>query len=442
MPAPANDIVKVTARLGTARIATADFGKTLLLTETSVFGTRTKMYGSVDEMLEDGFLSTHEAVKKAQVFFSQERTPENIIVGRRLKNVNEVQRISYASGSEGGYKLNIGGQVLAEAIQHTATIGEIETAIETLDNVTACTVAGDPYNYTITFTDPVNTSFGKIEVVDNDFDINVKVEAWGSAEDADVATTMTAIYDDTDFFGLLTTSHITDEEAEEIAEIVQSKECIFVRLTVDSDVLNPSNTDNIAVNLKDKSISKTAVVFTKTVTESGAPDNHIDAGILGLQLTKVPGSSTFKFRNLVGVVNDSYTTAERNHLRDINVNFFESQNGRNIFKEGTVAVGEFIDIIIGMDYLNVRIMENATQMLMSAEKIGFDELGLVEANINGTGFQHGELTRLLVAGSFQTILPTNLDPNDLMARKLKGVKYRGKLAGAVHFIYVEGILDI
>lgn len=57
-------------------------------------------------------------------------------------------------------------------------------------------------------------------------------------------------------------------------------------------------------------------------------------------------------------------------------NFYSEVGGVNITQEGKVASGEWIDIIIGTDWLEARLRESVYSALVNNRKIPYDDTGI------------------------------------------------------------------
>ncbi len=76
----------------------------------SFFSGRVKAYGSVSEMLSDGFGETDDVVQEAAAVFSQNPSPSQVKIGRRLAAVAQVDTIRVNATDDGTYTVQVNGQ--------------------------------------------------------------------------------------------------------------------------------------------------------------------------------------------------------------------------------------------------------------------------------------------------------------------------------------------
>lgn len=162
------------------------------------------------------------------------------------------------------------------------------------------------------------------------------------------------------------------------------------------------------------------------------------------------GSTTWKFMvNLKGVnpVRDPITgklltTARQGYIADRNGNWQGIERDIRFAHGGKTVGGEWIDVIRGKDWLNDQIEKRLLDLLLNqvGSKLAYVEADYlkVEGTINkilqeAVGFK-------LLSGYIGAKVPRDINFADKASRLLKNVKWTGYLAGAIHFIVVDGIL--
>lgn len=191
----------------------------------------------------------------------------------------------------------------------------------------------------------------------------------GIAEDLDTITAL-----DSDWYTLLLT---TRDDATNLAaaEAIETRKRTFVAQTSAAGVLatpynsGAPNTD-IASKLKALGLIKTMVVYSSSDT------NDVAAGIVGVELPNVPGSSTAAFKTLAGVEPDALTTTQLSNLESKNGSAYYEVAGRNIFFEGKMANGYFFDFVRGLDKLNQAIQASVFGGFVSNKKIPYTQKGI------------------------------------------------------------------
>lgn len=202
--------------------------------------------------------------------------------------------------------------------------------------------------------------------------------------------------------------------------------------------------------MRNKAFDRTFWIFNE------GQSDYIECAWMGLQFSKTPGSSTWKFKQLSGPVPDNLTAQQReniNHFLKIkgqsgsvgkNGNFFESIAGVNIISsEGTVANGEYIDVMYGIDYLTARISEEVFAYLVSQEKVPFTNAGInaVASKIRAVLESNPSL---IDTTTIQLTIPTvdQVSVTDRANRYLNKIAFSARLTGAIQSVLIEGKLSV
>lgn len=231
--------------------------------------------------------------------------------------------------------------------------------------------------------------------------------------------------------------------------LAQSSDAAIVDTPFDA-VVHP----DIASKLKALALARTAVFYTATDT------NDLAAGIAGLQLPKTPASSTWKFKTVAGVLVDAFTATQLVNIKGKDANGYREVAGRNMTFEGTVAEGEFLDVIRGIDKLNQDIQANVFGTLLKNEKIDFTNPGiqLIAADVTAgllTSVSAGLIATSrpnAITGDEETpaftVTPPNVadissaDRENRIIPSTNPIVFEGTLAGAIHAVNVNGTLSV
>jgi hypothetical protein len=158
------------------------------------------------------------------------------------------------------------------------------------------------------------------------------------------------------------------------------------------------------------------------------------------------GSATWKFKTLKGITVDKLNPTQVGNADGKNCNTFTPIGGVNVTAEGVVADREFIDVIMGCDWIFVNMQADIYAAMVNSPKIPFTDKGaaLIESIIR---------TRLNLAIK-QGILADSPAPvvsvpkvadvssADKTARRLTGITFQGTLAGAIHAVTVNGNVTV
>jgi hypothetical protein len=119
--------------------------------------------------------------------------------------------------------------------------------------------------------------------------------------------------------------------------------------------------------------------------------------------------------------------------------------GVGVTLDGKVASGEYIDIIIGTDWIEARLREAVFSALVNNRKLPYDDSGITAV----VGLVKGVLNEaasagILQADSIQVTAPTyaEIPQADKIARHLPGVKFTALYQGAIHRVTIQGTISV
>lgn len=257
-----------------------------------------------------------------------------------------------------------------------------------------------------------------------------------AADSGDFSTALTAIsQQNDDFYGIVITSK-TESVILDVAAWVEARMKIFFAVTADAGVL-AGTAGNVAEDLKAAGYDRTALFYS-----GAAATMHLGAAIAGGQLPKVPGSVTYKFKQAKGVTADNLTDTQITHLETNNVNHYLTVAGLNMLQQGKVASGEFIDVIIGADFITARMQENVYQTLSNAGKVPYTTQGIdmIRNKMEMVLKQARDVNQILASYLIMTPDIASISSLDKGTRTLPDMEFEGVLAGAVHKVKIRGRL--
>nr|MDO8118666.1 DUF3383 family protein [Candidatus Sigynarchaeota archaeon] len=222
---------------------------------------------------------------------------------------------------------------------------------------------------------------------------------------------------------------------------------IFFTRSADANIYDSTSTTDVAAVLEDEERERTSVIFNEDNTD------YIDGCLMGRGFPYAPGSITYKFKTLSGpVASTTLTGTERNAILDKNCNLYSYIAGVNMMEEGTMASGEFIDIIIGIDYLRARMAENIFGKLVNLPKVPYTDAGvaIIEAEIRAVlenAIKIGIIApapELFNGKDYDVSAPkvADVSDNDKANRLLPDVTWQARLAGAIHKVIVVGHVQV
>ena len=163
---------------------------------------------------------------------------------------------------------------------------------------------------------------------------------------------------------------------------------------------------------------------------------------LGKMLPKDPGSATWKFKSLAGVSAVTFTTTQKTNLRSRQGNSIQLVAGLSITFEGTVADGEFMDAIVGDDWVANDMQVRVFNVEAGGDKVEYEDSGIarIEAAVIAT-LKEAVRRKIYAAKPAPTVtvpLEADINPTDKATRTLNNVKWSAKRSGAIHKSNVQG----
>lgn len=424
-----SSIVQVNITRETRVVSRKGFGTGLALVTGATFSDPVKEYASITEVAED-FATSTAAYKLAARYFGQANPkPEKLFIGKRTTEVAQVLGFTVASAADGVKTITING------VDFSFTASS-NTTTQIRDGLLAAIAAGDE---PVTGAS-VSTAQGTITADDAGTPFTYSASAGitlvlstpnnGVQEDLTAAVAF-----NNDWYGLLLEARGVNDILL-AAESIEAMKKVFSACSADGDIITSADDDVLSV-LKGKGYDRT--FFTYSADQA----NYPDAGIVGGQFPKDPGSYTFKFKNIIGVTPDDLSSSETNFVNGKNGNTFQTVAGVNIYQEGKVVSGEWIDTIIGVDWLEARMAERVFATLANADKIPFTDGGItvIEADVRA---QLDEAVAVGFLDSYEVTVPnrSETNPADRNNRELKGIRFSGVLAGAVHKTVINGTVSV
>lgn len=235
----------------------------------------------------------------------------------------------------------------------------------------------------------------------------------------------------------------TPSTVESIANWVETRIKIFGTASSDSDIIDLQAGENssIAAILNASGLVRTFVMY-----HQDADFDFPEAAWFGRVLPTEPGSVTWKFKSLNSITFSELTTNQSKNARDKNANTYEFIGGVAITREGTMAQGEFIDIIRGVDWLQARIQEFVYQLLVNSPKVPYTNAGITAVESEVRRALTLGVTNNFIADDPQFVVETpdvsDVSPTDKANRILRNVTFNATLAGSVHAVEINGVVTV
>lgn len=433
-----SEIVSVQIQAGTVNPARVGFGVPLILMYHAVWsGTEVRTYTSMSGVAAD-FASTSLPYQAAAALFAQSPRPSRIKIGR-LPTPGSVHTqvldfTDHPTGTAitGSVTLHDGTDTAISVAWNTniaTTLADLKTALDALSSIGTCTVVSP------LVTVPA-TSAGQM----NHFEFSSPTVAYvrdTTADwDYDDALTAHAVVD-SDFYGILTDCN-SPKNMDKIARWAASNDRLAFfgpQYTKPSQFVSgefSAGSDHTALLANDSAV----MLFTKA-SRLAFPE----AAWVGVMFPRDPGSATYAYKQLEGVGADSWTSSERTTIETTNHgNHYASEASIGITRPGKTAGGEWIDVVVGLAWLEARLQEAHFAALVNNPKIPYTDAGLaILVAVTRGVLRIAEQRGILAPGWTVTQLAVaDQDAADRAARIVRGHEFAAQLAGAAHTIDITG----
>jgi len=367
--------------------------------------------------------------------FSQEAQPDRAYLARRSTAVAQVSTITVpASPTDGTYTVTVNGvthSYVASGASQTDVANALRTAINggaaasavTATGTTSVVITSDEAG--VAFTASASMSGGATGLSAAVTTPNVGIRS-------DVAAVRAQV---DDWYHALELTR-TAGSAREIAAATAPIRKMSWSQTSDAAAQAAGSSD-IGSQLGALGYVRHAVVWHDDDGE------YVDAAWVGRMASSRPGNATWHAKTLVGV--DGIVPTGESFLHAKRYNFLERFVAArfSMTRNGITIGGQFVDVIIGRDYLHNLIQTRLIELQRDVDKIPMDETG--RAMIRGT--LRGALLEaagegLVDADSINITVPatTALSSANRASRHWSGITFSARLTGAVHSMTINGAL--
>ncbi|MCO7127815.1 DUF3383 domain-containing protein [Sporolactobacillus shoreicorticis] len=203
----------------------------------------------------------------------------------------------------------------------------------------------------------------------------------------------------------------------------------------------------LVVKIEDEASRAAFKTYDRTIVfYHPVADEHPDAALVGACGSQTVGSITWKFKTLLGITPQDFTTAQVQAIHGDGAIAYVTKAGIPQTSEGIVGSGEYIDVIHSKDWIKVNMEHSIQVALSNAKKISFDNTGI--------GILEGQVTNVLQQAFTNGIIATDadgqpiytitaktrdeVDGTDIASRTYNGLSFSFELAGAIHQATITG----
>lgn len=199
---------------------------------------------------------------------------------------------------------------------------------------------------------------------------------------------------------------------------------------------------------QNKSLAATMENENTVVMYHNTDDAYVAEGLAAIAAVNEPGSLTFKFRTIAGVLESDANDTDLAQLHTDGSFSYVKKMGVLQTSEGITTTGEYIDVVMGAHFLKVRMEEEAMALAINNKKIPYDNSGIAMLVSAADAVLKRGVTQGIVLkdndgnGVYQIsyLKREEVPTNDIAARAYNGIKWSAKLAGAIHTGTISGIL--
>ena len=442
-----NSIVKVTISKQTTTPTRAGFGFGAFVSEGAVFTELIKIYADISEVNTDvtaGLLDTTAQVA-AQRYFGQANSPTRLYVIKKGADRVHVQSLEFSGEFVTGNVINLtinAGTPIAEPFLTDSDITLTNLAATIQADADVATAVADTATNKILITGATNN----LEVAITALSVTggasqptpsvVLITAQDEVQTYVQSITRSQVVNDDWYMLAIQSKTKTDQEP--VADAIEPLTKAFAYSTSDAAALDAADATDILSLLKAKTLERSLGMY------SADSANHPEMGWLGGQLPKDPGSITWAFQTIAGAVVDVLTSTQKNAVLGKNGNTFTTTAGLNLTENGTVASGEFMDVVRGIDFITARMQEFIFALIANQEKIPFTDDGIASVeNEMRAALQLG-VGNAIITDDFTVTVPLAADvpAADKANRLLPDMKFNAKLAGAIHSTEIDGVVTL
>lgn len=473
-----DSIVDLQISIESSGISQPGFGTPIILSQNDdldLGSSVVQYFTKASELIAVGLDESTQEYKDAAAIVSQHPRPARFAVGKRSEPVAQVTDIQITAAVDGAtYRVSIlGTDGQTRAVQVVApgssTVGGIRdlllTQIQTIDDDSGG-LATSQSTDKIRFTVSDGNAGLPITISETSPSMTVVAVTPNAGILADLAAAIAA---QPDFYAILIPERDEGTILATAAAVEADGKHVFYAQTGDADVLvgtynddvdtdgagadTDTGTHDVASELKRLNYLRTSLWYHPTAT---AP---LAAAVAGRVLPEVPGSINVKFKTLVGVAPVNLTDSQRTILESKSANSYRTEAGRGMTYNGTVASGEYLDIVNGIDKLYSRIQALVFLALMRSAKVPFTDAGLamlggavISALLESVSDGVIASTRTLPDGSvqapgFTVTIPraSEIAPDDRAARRVPvthPIRFEATLQGAINTVTVRGTVSV
>ena len=437
-----NDLINVSISASATLPSQANFGVPLVAVYHTHYADLVRYYSDLPSLVADGFTVLDNAYKAVSEILDQNPTVAQYAIGRRTSVDLQVLQLTLTSTSAlDTYKATFVDQAGASHNLSVASTGvpatdgpTVATAI-TGFTLAGCTVTHSGAVVTLTHTAGNFTDIQAWNVLNNQI-----LQLADTTVDPGLATDLNNILAaDNGWYGLCLGNN-SPALVEAAMGWVETNKKLGAFNCSDTGIILATG-GNVALATMASGYSRSIGIYSGSQLKSFA-----GAAALGRNFPPLPGSETWAYKDLTGVTADKLTQNAINNVIAANWNYFTTIKGSRVMIPGWSPVGEFIDIVQGIDWFTDLLQTDLLALFVGTSKVPFTDAGgdQVLAVIK-SDLQHAVQQDFADPGDETTPAPSAFVPkvatisaSNRAARKFVGSTFSFKLAGAIQSLTLTG----
>lgn len=423
------DIITINITRETAAVAQTNFNVPLFIAAFTNWAERAREYTSLEAVAADFDTETLVYIAATKLFGQQIR-PTKIVVGRR-----QIPSVTVIVGDvldETTYSFTVSDRVVSFTSGVAAVAAEISAGLSAsydLNPVDGITVV-DNLDGTLTVSSTVDWSISTGPLLS--FTPALAVESWTNTLEAVQAVNDT-------WYALTAATHI-ESDVLALAGAIEAKKKIYATSSSALDIKTSVTTDLFS-QLQDLGYQRTFGMWSAT-----ADSEFPECSWVGYQLQERPGSNTWAYKSLSGLTVSTLSDTESTNIKAKAGSTYENVGGLNVTVGAKMFGGEWIDVMVFVDWLEARLRERIWFRLANSKKIPYTQAG---ATILETEVRAQLREGIRVGGLAESPAPvisvpdiTTIAPNLRAQRRFDGLEFEARLAGAIHFVSIAGRVTV
>lgn len=190
---------------------------------------------------------------------------------------------------------------------------------------------------------------------------------------------------------------------------------------------------------------RSVIVYTGEISE------YAEAAYLGAVAPWYPEHVTWKFKMPSGISVPELTVSEVKELEKNHINYVTDEYKNNYIKNGVCADGEWIDSVLGADWIAQDMRNELYQVFMENKIVpytdsGFNLIGMAVFRTLNKAVEYGIIASDDDSGTgiYEVSLPARSTATEEQIRNriMPDIAWEAQLQGAVHEVKTKGVLKV